>query len=56
MQQGRRSDGGRQCRNAWSGLENQSQEVGSERKIEETEVQGEILAYSEEQGLPKELA
>ena len=31
MQQGR-SDDGRQCGNAWSGLENKSQEVGSKRK------------------------
>ena len=32
MQQGRRSDNGRQCGIAGSGLENKSQEVGSERK------------------------
>ena len=41
--------------NTWSGFENKSQEVGSERKSEEEEVQGEILACQEEQGLPKEL-
>ena len=37
------------------GLENERQEVGSERKSEVGEVQGEVLAYEEEQGLPKEL-
>ena len=37
------------------GLENERQEVGSERKSEVGEVQGEVLAYQEEQGLPKEL-
>ena len=31
MEQGRRSDHGRQCGNALSGLENESEEVGSER-------------------------
>ena len=30
----RRSDDGRQCGNAWSRLENEGQEVGSERKSE----------------------
>ena len=49
-QQGRRSDDGRQCGNAWSGFENKSKEVG-----EDEEVHGEILAHQEEQGLPKEL-
>ena len=49
------SDDGRQCRNAWSGFDNKSQEVGSERKSEEKEVQSEILAHKEEQSLPKEL-
>ena len=34
---------GRQCGNAWSGLENKSQEVGSERKREKKKVQGEVL-------------
>ena len=29
-----------QCGNAWSGLENQSQEVGSERKSKKEEVEG----------------
>ena len=53
MQQGR-SDDGRQCRNAWSGFEKKSQEVGSERKSEEEEVPGEILDHQQEQGLPKE--
>ena len=47
MQQGR-SDDGRLWENAWSGLEIQSQEVGSEGTIEKEEVQGEILAYQEE--------
>ena len=37
------------------GLESERQEVGSERKSEVGEVQGEVLAYQEEQGLPKEL-
>ena len=37
-----------QDRNAWCGHENQSQEVGSERKSEKEEVQGEILAHQEE--------
>ena len=55
MQQGKRSDGGRQCGNAGSRLENQSQEFGSERKSEKNEVQSEILAYQEEQSLPEEL-
>ena len=45
----------RQCGNAWSGFENKSQEVGSERKSKKEEVQGEILAYQEEQRLPEEL-
>ena len=40
MQQERRSNDGRQCGNACSGLEDQSQEVGSERKSKEEEVQG----------------
>ena len=37
-------DDGRQCGNAGSRLENQSQEFGSERKSEKKEVQSEILA------------
>ena len=45
----------RQCRNAWSGFENESKKVGGQRISEEEEVQGEILAYQEEQSLPKEL-
>ena len=36
-------------------FENQSQEVGSERKSKKEEVQGEILVHQEEQGLPEEL-
>ena len=44
MQEGRRSDDGRQCGNAWSGFENQSQEVRSKRKSEKNKVQSEILA------------
>ena len=55
MQQGRWSDDGRQCGNAGSRLENQSQEFGSEGKSEKNEVQSEILAYQEEQSLPEEL-
>ena len=55
MQQGRRSDDGRRCGDAWSGLENQSQEVGSERKSKKEKVQGEILAHQEEQGVPEEV-
>ena len=55
MQQRRRSDDGRQCGNAWSGFENKSQELGSERKSKEKEVQSEILTQKEEQGLPAEL-
>ena len=43
------------CGQSGSGLENQSQEVGRERKSEEEEVQGEILDHQEEQGLSKEL-
>ena len=42
----RRSDSGRLCGNALSGLENESQEVGSKRKSEKKEVQNEILATS----------
>ena len=38
---------------AWSGFENDSKKVG--RKSEEENVQGEILSYQREQGLPKEL-
>ena len=38
MQQGRRSDVGRQCGNAWSEFENESQEVGSETKSKKEEV------------------
>ena len=53
MQQGRRSDDGRQCGNTWSGLENWSEEVGSERKSKKDDVQGEILAHQEEQSLPE---
>ena len=41
--------------NACSALENQSQEVGSERKSKKEEGQGEILAYQQEKSLPKEL-
>ena len=48
MQQESRSDDGRPCRNAWSGLENKGQEVGCERNSEEKEVQSEILAYQKE--------
>ena len=40
----RRSDDGRQCGNVGSPLENQSQELGSERKSEKKEVHSEILA------------
>ena len=40
MQQGRRGDDGKQCGNAGSRLENQSLEVGSERKSEKKKVQG----------------
>ena len=47
MQQGRRSDDGRQCGNASRGLEIQSQEVGVKEKSRKEEVQGEILAYEE---------
>ena len=53
LQKGR-SDDGRQCGNAWSGYENWSQEIGSERKRKKEEVQG-VLDYQEEQGFPKEL-
>ena len=45
MQQRRRSDDGKQCGNAGSRLENESQEFGSERKSEKKEVQSEILAH-----------
>ena len=49
MQQGRRSDDGRQCGNAGSRLENQSQELGSRgRKSDKKEVHSEILAHEEE--------
>ena len=49
-----RCDNGRQRENAWSRrLENKSKEVGSQRKSEKEEVQGEILAYQEE-CLPEE--
>ena len=34
MQQGRLRDDGSKCGDAWSGLENQSQEVSSKRKSE----------------------
>ena len=44
MQQGRRSEGGRQCGNAGSRLETQSQEFGSERKSKKKEVHSVILA------------
>ena len=54
MQQ-ERSDDGRQCGNAWSGLEDQSKKTGSARESGEEEVQSEIFTYEEEQGLPKEL-
>ena len=37
------------------GLEDWSKEVGSQRKSEEKEVQNEVLAFQEEQGLPEEL-
>ena len=49
------SDDGRQCGDAWSRFENKSQEVGSNRKSEEEEVQGQIFDHQEEQGLPKDL-
>ena len=56
MQQRRRSDDGRQCRNTWSGLGNLSKEVGSQKKKRERrEVQNEILAHQEEQGFSEEL-
>ena len=48
MQQGRKSDDGRQCGNAWSGLENLSQEAGCKIKSEKEEMQGEILTHQEE--------
>ena len=48
MQQGRRSDDGRQFGNAGSRLENQSQEFGSERKSEKEEGQREILVHQED--------
>ena len=35
-------------------LENKSEKVGSKRKSGEEEVQGEVLDYQEEQGLPEE--
>ena len=38
MQQGRRGDDGRPCGDAWSGLENQSKEIGS-KKSEKEEMQ-----------------
>ena len=41
--------------NVGSGLEDQSQEVGSERKSEKEEVQFEILAHQVEQSHPEEL-
>ena len=46
MQQ-RSSDDG-MCANSWSGLENESQEVGSQRKGEKEEMQSEILACQKE--------
>ena len=48
MQQGRLRDDGSKCGDAWSGLENQSQEVSSKRKSEMEKVQSEILARLEE--------
>ena len=48
IQKRRRSDLGRQCGNAGSGLKNKGQEVGSERKSEKKKVQGEVLDYQEE--------
>ena len=47
MQQRRRSDDGKQRGNPWSGLENESKEVGSQRKNEKKEVQSEIPAPKE---------
>ena len=44
LQPRRRNDVGRLCGNVWSGLENESQEVGSQRQIEKREVQGDVLA------------
>ena len=36
------------CGNAWSGLENQRQEVGSKRKSEKKKVQCEVFNHKEE--------
>ena len=55
MQQGRRSDFGRQRGNAGCRRENKSQEAGSERRSERKEVQSEILDYQEEQSFPEKL-
>ena len=56
MQHGRKSDDGRRCRNAWSVLENESQEVGRKRKSEQKEMQGEIDSRaSRKTSLPQEL-
>ena len=51
--QRRRSDVGRQCGNAWSGLENQSQEIGSERKSKKKKVQMEGLIIKKNKAFQK---
>ena len=54
MQQGRRrSDDGGQRGNAWSGLENKRQEVGSERKSEEEAVPGDFQRSHMKVGVKK---
>ena len=51
IQQGRRSDFGRQRGNAGCRLENTSQEAGSKRRSEKEEVQSENLDCEEERTL-----
>ena len=48
IQQGRRSDNGRQLGNVGRRLESKSQEVGSKRTGEKEEIQVEILDHQEE--------
>ena len=56
FQQRGRSDFGRQCGNAWSGLENKSQEGWEQKgKGEKEEVQCDVFTYEEELSIPKEL-